>query len=144
MHHLAIMRKDWKLIEKIVSGEKTIESRWYKAKVAPWNRIAAGDIVWFKDSGMPVSAKAEVESVLQFENYSEEQLRELLGKYHGPGKICFTTSLDEVFSWAKKRKYCILMFLKNPMKVKPFEIDKTGYGTACAWICVDDISRLKR
>lgn len=30
MEHVAIMRKSWGLTDKILSGQKKIESRWYK------------------------------------------------------------------------------------------------------------------
>lgn len=142
--HIAILRSTWKLIPKILSGKKSIESRWYKAKVAPWNRILAGDIVYFKDAGKPVSAKAEVEKVLQFEDYSERELQEIIKKYGGVGKINFVNTADMVFEWAKQKRYCILIFLKNPMAVEPFEIDKTRYGNACAWMCVEDITKVKK
>lgn len=39
MHHLAILKKSWPLIPKILNKQKTIESRWYKVKCAPWNKI---------------------------------------------------------------------------------------------------------
>ena len=55
MEHLAIMRKSWGLTKKILSGEKKIESRWYKSKYPPWGKIRSGEIVYFKDSGEPVS-----------------------------------------------------------------------------------------
>ena len=61
MDHVAIMKKSWKLTEKILSGEKKIESRWYKSKYPPWGKIKKGDIIYFKDSGEPVSIKAKVE-----------------------------------------------------------------------------------
>ena len=141
MDHLALMRKSWKLIEKILSGEKKIESRWYMAKFTPWNRINNGDVVYFKDAGEPVTAKAEVEKIIQFDNYSEEELKRILNEY-GSG-IAFVNSLDKVYLWAKKKKYCILIFLKNPQKVKPFTIDKKGFGNACAWITIDDINKIK-
>ena len=32
MEHVAIMKKSWGLIEKILSEEKTAESHWYKTK----------------------------------------------------------------------------------------------------------------
>jgi len=35
MDHVAIMKKSWKLTEKILSGEEKIESRWYKSKYSP-------------------------------------------------------------------------------------------------------------
>ena len=43
----------------------------------------------------------------------------------------------------KKKRYCILVFLKDVEKITPFEIDKTGYGNACAWISVEDIDTLR-
>lgn len=61
------MRPSWQLIPKILAGEKTVESRWYLARRAPWDGIAAGDAVFFKDSGRPVTARARVAKVLQFE-----------------------------------------------------------------------------
>ncbi len=144
MDHIAIMKTSRGLIDKILTKEKTIESRWYKAKVAPWNRIKRGDTVYFKDAGKPVTAKAEVEKVLQYEKYSEEELKNILSQYSGVGHICFTSPRDKVFPWAKERSYCILIFLKNPKKIEPFNIDKTGYGSACAWMCVGDIKKVKR
>lgn len=73
MNHIAIMKKSWELIPKIISGEKTIESRWYKNRIAPWDRISEGDTVYFKDSGEPVSAVATVSKVLQFDNLDGKQ-----------------------------------------------------------------------
>ena len=48
MEHVAIMKKSWGLTEKILTGAKKIESRWYKNKHTPWNRIKSGEIVYFK------------------------------------------------------------------------------------------------
>ena len=140
MHHLAIMNKQWKLIPKILSGEKTIESRWYKTRRVPWNAISKGDTVYFKNAGEVVTAKAEVSDVLQFENYSEKDLAAILKKYGK--KICFSSPAS-AFDWCKDKKYCVLVFLKNPKSVAPFEIDKTGFGNACAWIAVKNISEIK-
>ena len=49
IHHVAIMKKSWGLVEKILAGEKTVESRWYKSKCVPWDRIKPKDIIYFKD-----------------------------------------------------------------------------------------------
>ena len=141
MDHIAILRKDWKLLPKILSGKKKIESRWYMARYPPWGRIQAGDVVYFKDSGDLVRIKAEVEKVLSFANYTEKELKEILDKY---GKdVDFVSPIDEVYNWAKERKYCILIFLKNPKEITPFEINKAGFGNACAWMCVRDIEKVK-
>ena len=66
MDHVAIMKKSWKLTDKIISGKKIIESRWYKNKYTPWDKIKRGDMVYFKNSGEPVAIKALVTKVLQF------------------------------------------------------------------------------
>jgi len=139
--HIAIM--DWKrnLIPKILSGEKSIESRWYMARYAPWGRVAAGDRVFFKDAGMPVTAVAHVENVVQFE-IVPDTLRGMLGEY--AHRIAFTSGIDEVYAWALKRRYAVLVFLERPQRVEPFEVDKAGFGNACAWMCVGDIDRVRR
>jgi ASC-1-like (ASCH) protein len=79
--HLAIMRKSWGFLPKILRGEKTIESRWYKHKHVPWDKITPGDVVYFKNSGEPVSVKAVVSRVLQFANLTPQRVKELLDEY---------------------------------------------------------------
>ncbi|MFQ5620390.1 MAG: hypothetical protein ACE5FT_00945 [Candidatus Nanoarchaeia archaeon] len=111
------------------------------ARYAPWDRIKKGEVVYFKDAGEAVTAKAKVGKVLQFDNYTDKELKELLEKYSE--RINFVNP-ETVHEWALKRKYCILVFLKNPEWIESFEIDKTGYGNACAWICVDSIDKLRR
>ncbi len=143
MDHLAILKKSRKLSQKILSGEKTIESRWYKFKRNPWNRLNVGETIYFKDSGDPVNFKAEIEKVLQFENLTLEKAKELVNKYSD--KICLSKIHDEKFwEYFKDKKYCMLIFLKNVEKISPFNIDKTGYGLMSAWICVDNIKSIKK
>tara|TARA_Y100000310_G_C20701281_1_gene830130 strand:+ start:4881 stop:5297 length:417 start_codon:yes stop_codon:yes gene_type:complete len=137
MDHVAIMNKKWKLLPKILSGEKKIESRWYVSRFAPWNRIVKGDVVYFKDAGCLVTLKAKVGKVLQFENCNSE---EIISKY---GKDIAFVDPKKAFDWVKGKKYCILIFLENVSEVEPFDIDKTGFGNACAWLCVGDIARVK-
>ena len=67
VEHVAIMKKSWRLLPKILSGEKTVESRWYSIKAAPWGRIHPGDPIYFKDSGEPVTVRAIVEKVDAFD-----------------------------------------------------------------------------
>jgi hypothetical protein len=45
MDHVAILRKSSCLLEKILTGEKKIESRWYSAKFTPWDQIPMGGSV---------------------------------------------------------------------------------------------------
>lgn len=139
MEHIAIMKKSWKLIDKIVSGEKTIESRWYVNRRDPWNKVKAGDIVYFKDSGEPITAKAVVDRVLQFD-LDPAKTDSILKKY---GKGIVVDYSPDLYKNYEGKNYCVLVFLKNPQWVKPFNIDKTGFGNASAWLCVDKVSKIK-
>ena len=134
------MNKSWKLIPKIVSGEKSIESRWYQTRRAPWNAIAAGDTVFFKNSGEDITASAEVEKVMQFELRSLDDARKVVAEY---GKrICVVNPDPE--TWGNRPKYCILVFLENArMLDKPFAIDKAGFGNAAAWLITENIQKIK-
>lgn len=140
MDHIAIMNKNAGLISDIISGKKTIESRWYVNKIAPWNKIQKGDVVYFKDSGSPVTAFALVDEVIQFENLNAKKIAEITQKFGGVGKINLR---DKTGKFAKGKNYCILIFLKNPQSVEPFKINKAGFGSSCAWMCVGDINKVR-
>jgi ASC-1-like (ASCH) protein len=76
------MRKSWKLTDKILSGKKKIESRWYVSRYPPWNMIKENDTIYFKDSGEPVTIKAKAGKVLQFSNLNPDKVKDLLQKYY--------------------------------------------------------------
>lgn len=136
------MKKSWNLTSKILSGEKKIESRWYKSRYPPWDRIKSGETVYFKDSGEPVTIKAEVEKVLQFSDLNPEKVREIFNQYGADDGIG-VNDISKFVELFKDKNYCMLIFLRNPQKIPPFEIDKTGFGLMSAWICVDNVNRIK-
>ncbi len=141
MDHLAILDKKRKILAKIISGQKTIESRWYKSRIAPWDRIKKGETIYFKESGEPVRLKATVSEALQF-YLPQTNVRGLLQKYGD--EICFTEkNLETLAAWCSLRKYCILIRLAQVQEIEPFEIDKKGFGMMAAWITVPNIDRLK-
>lgn len=142
MEHLAIMNPRWNLIGKILAGEKTIESRWYVHKIAPWNKVFPGDIVYFKDAGKAVVARATVTEVVQTELSNLDEGVNLVQKYQKG--LCFTQESLVDTSWLQKKKFAILMFLANAHSIDPFEVEKTGYGSACAWITVPSINSLRK
>lgn len=149
MDHVAILRKsnfkkDDDILGDILSGRKTIESRWYVNKIAPWDKIFAGDTVYFKESGCPITVKAYVSKVLQYDNLNEAKALEIITEY---GKQIAPNLPEEgFFLWAQshsEKNYCILIFLEDVQKIRPFNIDKTGFGSACAWLVVGNIEKLQ-
>ena len=136
------MKKSWGLTQKILTGEKKIESRWYKVKRAPWGKIAPGDTVYFKDSGEPVAIKAEVDRIMQFSGLTPHKVKEILVEYGREDGI-ERDKISEFFELFKDKKYCMLIFLKNPMKIKPFDIDKTGFGAMSAWIITENVNKIR-
>ncbi len=142
MEHIALMRKTWRLTQKILSGKKKIESRWYKYRRIPWNRISAGDRVYFKDSGEPVTIRAEVAKALQFSDLNPEKVMEILKKY-GKKDGIGRNKMQKFFRIFKDRKYCILVFLKNPRRIEPFDIDKTGFGAMSSWVSIGNVNRIR-
>lgn len=111
MEHLAIMRKSWGLMDKILNGQKKIESRWYSVKYRPWDAIKKGEMVYFKDSGEPVRIKAEVSKVMQFVDLTPRRVKKILDEY-GRGDGIEEEKIPEFFERFKDKRYCILIFLK--------------------------------
>lgn len=142
MDHVAIMKKSWRLTQKILSGQKKIESRWYKSKHAPWGKVGKGDIVYFKDSGEPVSIKTEVEKVILFSGLTPKKVILILDEYGNDNGI-EKDKIQEFFELFKNKNYCLLIFLKNPKRVKSFNIDKTGFGMMSAWLSVENVDRIR-
>ncbi|QQR76304.1 ASCH domain-containing protein [Candidatus Nomurabacteria bacterium] len=142
MDHVAIMKKSWGLTQKILSGQKKIESRWYKSKHSPWGKIGKGDTVYFKDSGEPVSIKTEVEKVVSFSDLTPEKVSQILDEYGNDDGI-EKDKIKEFFELFKNKNYCLLIFLKNPKEIEPFEINKAGFGMMSAWLSVENIDRIK-
>ena len=136
------MKKSWGLTQKILSGQKKIESRWYKSKYAPWGKIEKNDVVYFKDSGEPVTIKAEVDKVVSFSGLTPKKVSEILNEYGNDDGI-EKTKIKDFFELFKNKNYCLLIFLKNPKKIEPFEIDKTGFGMMSAWLSVENIEKIK-
>ena len=140
MEHLAILKKSWNLSRKILDGSKSIESRWYVTRRAPFDKIRAGETIYFKESGEPVSIRAQVSDVRQFSDLNENKVRKIYKDYGG---IC-PSDLEESVRVNKGKRYCVLVFIKNPKAIKPFEINKKGYGIMSAWICINKIDDIKK
>ncbi len=140
MEHIAIMKRSLGFLNKIIKGNKTLESRWYKTKYPPWGKIKKGDILYFKDSGKPVTIKSEVEKVIHYSDLSPKRSFDILHKYN---KKLGIDNIHEFYKIINDKKYCILIFFTKVEMIKPFNINKSGYGMLASWIVINDVNIIK-
>lgn len=109
----------------MLDGKKTIESRFSKKRIAPYNNITKDDIVFVKKSGGKIVAYFKIKEVrfYDLESFPASNIRHEFNKY-----LC----VDDEF-WQKKKdsKYATLIFIKELVRLKPFSVQKKGMNT---WI----------
>src|SRR3989344_6349224 len=105
-------------------------------------QIKEGEIVYFKDSGNPVTISTEVDKVLQFSDLSPSKVSRILKQY-GKDDGLSADKIPNFFQLFRDKKYCMLIYLKNPEKIKPFKINKKGFGAMSAWISIDNVNKIK-
>ena len=140
MDHLAIMKNNG-FIEKIISGEKTIESRWYKSQKTPYDIVEIDDQIYFKLSGKDVTLTSKVTKVIQFDELNEKKIKGILNTY-GKDIGIEKANINNFYLSIKDKKYCVLMFLTPVKQVTPFAINKKGFGNMSAWISVKNINEI--
>ncbi len=136
------MRKSWQFLPKILSGEKTIESRWYRTKRTPWGQVKPGDTIYFKNSGAPVTVQAQVRKVLQYQELTPRKILTILRRF-GRDNGIGPKEIPLFYKLFKNKRYCLLIFLENPRQITPFKIKKSGFSAMSAWISVKNINMLK-
>ncbi len=107
----------------ILNGQKTIESRFTKNKVLPYQKVKEDDIVFMKKSSGPIIAYFTVKKVLFFD-LTKTPIETLKEKYNQ--ELC----VNEEF-WLQKAnsRYATLIWVKDLVLVKPFKISKKGMQT---------------
>jgi hypothetical protein len=70
-------------------------------------------------------------------------VRALLEEY---GKACGIEpdQMPAYYSRFQHKRYAIFLYLKNPQRVAPFEINKAGFGKKASWISVESVELLRR
>lgn len=127
--HLVIFTGD--LAEKILTGVKTIESRFSKAKIAPFGLVSAGDIVYIKPTGKDIVGQFEVDKVIFYDGLTVPDIEKIKLEYGD--KIAANGDF-----WQDKRtsKYASLIFIKQSTRflVSPIKIEKKDQR---GWIVLD-------
>lgn len=119
MKHLAIFTKG--VGEKILTGQKTVESRFSQRKNPPFGVISSGDLVYIKPSGKDPIGQFRVQKVFFFEGLSGQDLNDLQKRY---GK---QVQAEENYWESKKNsKYGTLIFIGevDPFITSPVKFPK--------------------
>ncbi|MBI4035778.1 hypothetical protein HY383_02425 [Candidatus Daviesbacteria bacterium] len=120
--HLAIFKGE--VGEDILSGKKTIESRFSKAKNPPFGVISSGDLVYIKPSGKDIIGQFRVKKVIFFDGFEENDLNQLKEGYKND------LAVGEGY-WEKNKnaRFGTLIFIGNctrfitsPIKIKKSDL----------------------
>lgn len=124
MKHIAILRQPF--FDMILSGEKTIESRWSMHKVAPYNKVSVGDEILLKETGKNVTAIAKVKKV-KFYELTPQKVEDIKLEY---GK---QIGIDKFENWQAtlQKKYCTLIWLIDVKEIKPMKVQRSN---GAGWI----------
>lgn len=104
----------------MLEGKKTIESRFSKNRIVPYERIDKRDVVLVKKSSGPIVAYFTIKEILFFDlqKYPIERIKEKYNK-----ELC----VDDYF-WENKKnsRFATLIKIDKLVKLKPFSIPKKG------------------
>lgn len=114
--HLAVFAPP--LLELVIDGRKTIESRFSRVRCAPWGEVQEGDCILLKQAGGPVCGMALLDNV-RFFDLTHEPIERIKAAF-GDG-IC----ADEDF-WELKRsaQYATILQITQAIAVDPFGCEK--------------------
>lgn len=117
--HLAIFKGEG--AELILSGKKSIESRFSKRKDPPYGAISAGDLIFIKPSGKDIIGQFRVKKVIFFDGLEADDVYGIREKY---GKAL---AVGDVY-WKGKdtARYGTLIFIGevDPFITSPIKIPK--------------------
>jgi ASC-1-like (ASCH) protein len=131
--HLAILQEPY--LTMLIDGRKTCESRFSLKRIAPYNQIEIGDLVYFKRSSGPIIAKAIVKSRLfkhlegliihknrRIDTWNPNDTAESLFKQYNH-EICAT---PEYMESKQTAKFATLIWFEKIEQIKPFEWKQAG------------------
>lgn len=122
MVHLVYCDDKEKVLEKILSGEKTMVIRAAAGRKIPHSRVFEGEKLYFMKKGTAkISAAAEVKSVQNFVKLTEEQIDDVLDK--NADKL--NLSEKQRLRWHKKC-ICLTEFQNVEEIIPPLEFERQG------------------
>ena len=121
MIHLVYCDNKEKVLDKIMSGTKTMIVRGAAGRKIPHSRVFKDEILYFMEKGSKkISAKAKVKKVENFVKLSEDEINETLAKYQDKLDL----SSKQQVRWHKKC-LCLVEF-EDVKAISPLAFDHQG------------------
>jgi ASC-1-like (ASCH) protein len=127
-YHLVILKRPY--LEAILAGRKRVESRFAKARRAPFGRVLAGDKLFLKQSSGAVCATASVAAVKSFEDLTPKRIRELRTEYNH-----LIVGSDQYWQSRADCAFGFLVWLDDVRAVEPIRISKKDWR---AWVILTE------
>lgn len=116
MEHLVYCDKKAKVLDKILSGTKTMIIRGAAGRKFPHSRVFAGETLYFitNDGSGIIKARAEVKNAFSSEKMTEEESKAVVAD--NMYKLNLTD--DQLNRWSGK-KYLVLVEIENVSVIEP-------------------------
>ena len=132
MVHLVYCDDKEKVLEKILSGEKTMIVRGAAGRKIPHSRVFEGETLYFMKKGTAkISAKAIVENVQNYVKLTDEETIKILADHQN--RLHLSEKQKE--RWHKKA-LCLVGF-KDAEEITPLDFDHQG--NMDDWLIIDKI-----
>ena len=126
--HLAVMTGQY--LDRLLDGTKTIESRFTRNRIAPFQQVASGDIIFFKQAAGPITAAGLAGTVqdLDLGIVPLWQLADQYGAAIAPADASF---------WADRAaaRYATLVTMVDVVKTQPVPVQKRDRR---GWVVLSD------
>lgn len=114
--HLAIFSED--MVQAILKGDKTIESRFSQKKIPPFGLIGTGDWVYIKPPGKDIVGRFKVKKVIFLEGIDRDDWHWIKSQ---------VKATDEFFKAHKEARFGTLIFIDSVEQfiTSPIKISKS-------------------
>ncbi|MGC6767850.1 hypothetical protein ACYSNR_11600 [Enterococcus sp. LJL128] len=134
MEHLVYTDKKSNVLDKILSGEKTMIVRGAAGRKMPHSRVFKGETLYFveNDGSCQIKAKAVVKDVFNSEKMTEDESTAILESKQEQLQL----SAAQKKRWYGKKVLC-LVTIENPEAIEPMTYDRQK--NMDDWLIVEDI-----
>lgn len=112
-------------IEAILSGKKTVETRFSKHRICPYGQVEAGDLVYIKPPGEAIIGQFRVKKVFFFEGLEEKDVQEIFEKYKSEISVGDALEDQKYLEVKRNSRFATLIFvgeserfITSPVKIR--------------------------